>query len=151
MLDVREAVRSIDVKIEAARSACEALSHLSSPSSAATALEQARGLLFEAAASGSGSGGDRTDERDALTEASERTHHLLNAVEDALSECARSIEDGNGGLLAELEKTRNSVSISVEDIDAAIADWNAISRKHGISPFDLPSCHESLVSLEPYP
>ena len=61
LLDIGEAVRSIDVKIEATRSACEALSHLLSPNSAATALERARGLLFEAAASGSGSGGDRME------------------------------------------------------------------------------------------
>mmetsp|Transcript_22258 Transcript_22258/g.32746 ORF Transcript_22258/g.32746 Transcript_22258/m.32746 type:complete len:442 (+) Transcript_22258:3-1328(+) len=81
---------------------------------------------------------------DPVFTAAERAHELLNKVEDALSSCAESVENDPRGLVSTLEKMRQSVCCSVEDIDNIVVEWNVLSRKHGVSPYILPACHHSL-------
>jgi len=77
-----------------------------------------------------------------LFETIEKTHELLNTVEESLNNCARSIDGSSNSLMSTLEKMQ--FPISIEEVDGIIADWNALSRKHGISPYSLPNCHQTI-------
>jgi len=145
LLDFREVVKDMDEQLQAAVSARDALSAISLPDSAVTALERARNYLFDATGGQVGSTEDSVDQ-DIYSAAAEDAHERLNTLEMALSDCAKSLEDSNKGLLTTLERMVDSVGVSLEDIDAIIADWNTLSRKHAISPFSLPSCHKALRS-----
>eukprot|EP00550_Attheya_septentrionalis_P005935 CAMPEP_0198290640 /NCGR_PEP_ID=MMETSP1449-20131203/8430_1 /TAXON_ID=420275 /ORGANISM="Attheya septentrionalis, Strain CCMP2084" /LENGTH=807 /DNA_ID=CAMNT_0043989167 /DNA_START=219 /DNA_END=2642 /DNA_ORIENTATION=- len=142
LLEFRETVRSLEAQLSSARAACEALSSLASHESAITALQRARDCLFDA----TGGMGTSTDSADALELAGERSHDLLNAAEDALKVCVKSIENDSKGLIPTLERLRGDISVSTDDIDALISEWNTLARKHSISPYALPSCHSSLKS-----
>jgi DNA repair ATPase RecN len=137
--DLREALKLLDDQLVAARKSSDALALLSSPESAITAVERARDFLFDAT-----QGETASDER--LSAAAERSHELLNAAELALQQCARFLEDDEQGLIRTLEATRSTVAVSVEDVDDVLLDWNTLSRKHGISSYTLPSCHQALQS-----
>ena len=145
LLDFREVVKDMDEQLQAAVAARDALSAISLPDSAVTALERARNYLFDATGGQIGSTEDSVDQ-DIYSAAAEDAHERLNTVEMALSDCVKSLEDSNKGLLTTLERMVDSVGVSLEDIDAIIADWNTLSRKHAISPFSLPSCHKALRS-----
>ena len=145
LLDFREVVKDMDEQLQAAVAARDALSAISLPDSAVTALERARNYLFDATGGQVGSTEDSVDQ-DIYSAAAEDAHERLNTVEMALSDCVKSLEDSNKGLLTTLERMVDSVGVSLEDIDAIIADWNTLSRKHAISPFSLPSCHKALRS-----
>jgi DNA repair ATPase RecN len=136
LTDFRDAVKSLDVQVQAAAGARDSLGSLSAPDSAATALERARNLLLDATAE---TGTSR------LTAAAEKTHELLNEVEDALLECTRFLEDDRG-LIYILEEARARCPVSVENIDEMLMEWSTLARKHGVSPFVLPSCHKALKS-----
>jgi DNA repair ATPase RecN len=136
ILDFREAVKSLDQQLEAARHARDVLSSLSSAESAITALQRARNHLFDAA------GNEHSES--AVSLSAEKSHDLLNSVEEALKACTKSLEDETTGLVSLLQSLRQSVSISMEDIDILLADWNTLARKHGMSPFTLPACHQAL-------
>lgn len=136
LVNFRDALKSLDEQIVAARNAIDALSLLSSNQSAATAIERARTFLFES----SSTGGSH------LEAASEKAHDLLNDVDNSLAICTRWLEDDENGILRTLEKERSKVPISVEKVDEIILDWNSLARKHGIQPLTLPSCHKALES-----
>ena len=138
ILDFREAVKSLDSQLEAARSTQDALSSLSSAASAITAIERARNHLFDA------TGNENVESP--LSLAAEKTHDLLNNVDKALAACAKSLEDDRTGLLSMLENMKCSITTSLEDIDIVLADWNSLARKHGMSPYALPACHKALRS-----
>lgn len=144
-LDFREVVKDMDIQLQAAISARDALSAISLPDSAATAVERARNHLFDATGGQAGSAEESTDQ-DIFSAAAEDAHERLNTVEIALSDCVKSLEDSNKGLIVTLERMVDNIGVSVEEIDAAIADWNTLSRKHAISPYSLPSCHKALRS-----
>lgn len=145
LLDFREVVKDMDVQLQAAISARDALSAISLPDSAVTAVERARNHLFDATGGQAGSAEESSDQ-DIFSAAAEDAHERLNTVEIALSDCVKSLEDSNKGLIATLERMVDSIGVSLEDIDAAIANWNTLSRKHAISPYSLPSCHKALRS-----
>ena len=145
LLDFREVVKDMDVQLQAAISARDALSAISLPDSAVTALERARNHLFDATG-GQVESSETDADQDLFSAAAEDAHERLNAVEIALSDCVKSLEDSNKGLIVNLERMVDSMCVSLEDIDAVIADWNTLSRKHAISPFSLPSCHKALRS-----
>jgi DNA repair protein RecN (Recombination protein N) len=134
---LRDSIRSLDNQWVAASNAAEVLASLSVAESAATALEKARKLLFEAL--------EGEIESNRLDESSETSHNLLNEAEAAIAKCARFIEDSDDGLLSTIENLRSSCPISAEMIDELILDWNTIARKHNISPLSLPSCHKSMI------
>jgi len=160
LLDLRDAVKTIDAQLIAARSSCDVLSSLSSSNSVRTALEQSRNFLFDAATTMDGSGigtssrnynddddNDDYDDRlhDPVVEATERSHELLNTLEEALDAAAQFMEDNPQGLISTLENRRRTIDVSIEDIDTILADWGSLSRKHGIPSISLlPSCHRSL-------
>jgi DNA repair protein RecN (Recombination protein N) len=137
LVEFREAVKSLDNQVEAARHALDALSSLSSPESALTALERTRNHLFDA------TGNEPLESP--LSLAAERSHDLLNKVERALKACVSSLEEDRG-MLSILENTRISLPVVLEDIDIIIGDWNTLARKHGMTPFALPACHKALRS-----
>lgn len=145
LLDFRDDIKCLDDKIVAAESAIDALSSLSSSKSVVSALERARLFLFDATKQKS-ERGSSLKENQSMLNAAEIAHQSLNNVESALASCVRSVEESNNGLLAKLQKMRSRVRISVEEIDAIIADWNSFARKHNVSPFDLPCCHQSMRS-----
>jgi DNA repair ATPase RecN len=74
----------------------------------------------------------------------EMVRERLDLVEQALLETAAALENEKKGLLRVMESTRSSVNLCLEDIDSVITNWNMLARKHGVSPFSLPACHESL-------
>lgn len=85
----------------------------------------------------------RNDNTGPLFDNIEKTHELLNEVEVAINNCARSIDGNSDSVLSTLE-SMVCTGISLEEINTIIADWNALARKHGISSWTLPNCHESL-------
>jgi DNA repair protein RecN (Recombination protein N) len=111
---------------------------LSSPKSALTAVEQARKLLFGVTKK------QGAQESGPVDRAAERVHEMLNNIEIALSDCVTFIEDDEGGLVRALETERSSCPVSLDQIDSLIGDWGALSRKHGVSSYELPSCHSHL-------
>ncbi|KAL3777277.1 hypothetical protein ACHAW5_006346 [Stephanodiscus triporus] len=130
LIDFREEIKAVETRMVSAHSAYETLASLTAPTSALVALENARKLLF----------GISSDDGGPLFEAIERTHELLNDVEASLNDCARSID---GDLISTLENMAFT-GIPLEAVDGIIADWNALARKHGISPYSLPNCHMSM-------
>lgn len=130
LINFREEIKAAETRIVSANLAYESLASLTAPTSALVALENTRKLLFSISSINSGP----------LFESIERTHELLNVVEAALDNCARSID---GELVSTLEKMAFT-EISLETLDGIIADWNALARKHGISPYSLPNCHLSM-------
>lgn len=133
LLEFREEVKAVETKLISAHEAYELLSSMSTPESASVALNKVRKMLYIMS----------RDDDGALFNSIEKTHQLLNGVEDALTDCARSIDGDSKSVISTLEKMV-CTGISLEQIDAIIADWNALARKHGISPYTLPRCHESL-------
>ena len=138
LLELSNELNLLDKKLEACNKARESLGSLSNPSSARTALERTRQLLVDIC------GQSDTDPSSRITVAAEKAHHLLNHVETALSDCATFFDDDDNGLLAALQSDRNACSISSEKLGEYVLEWNTLARKHGISPYLLPSCHRSL-------
>jgi DNA repair ATPase RecN len=137
LLDLLDETKSLDRKIASAMQAKIALSSLSAPDSAYTALDRARKLLLDATQG-------MQDDKSKVARSAEKTHELLNLVEDALLECGTFLEDDEKSLVATLEETRRRCSLSSEDLLEYITEWNTLARKHGITPYQLPSCHSSL-------
>lgn len=135
LLDLRDVVKHLDSKLISAHASCQALTSLSQTASVAFSLEESRRHLFDVAAGSS-------DE--AISSVTEKCHDLLNQLEEALNEAARFIEDDSKGLISTLERIRQGISISADDLDVYIGDWGALSRKHGISPYSLPMLQKSL-------
>jgi DNA repair ATPase RecN len=133
LLEFREEIKAVETQMTAAHTAYEMLSSLSSPGSASVAIEKVRKLLYSLCREDSGP----------LFDSIEKTHELLNDVEAALSDCARSIDGDSNSVLSTLEKMV-CTGISLEQIDTIVADWNVLARKHGLSPYTLPKCHMSL-------
>lgn len=130
LIDFREEIKAAETRMVSANLAYETLASLTAPNSALVALENTRKLMFSITSDTSGP----------LFESLERTHELINVVEASLDNCARSID---GELVSTLEKMAFT-EISLETLDGTIADWNALARKHGISPYFLPNCHLSM-------
>lgn len=135
LLDLRDGVKRLDDQLTAAHTSCDVLSSLSMSGSAAYALERSRNYLYDVA------NGDGSNE---IAKATEKSHELLNHLEDALNACNKFMADDPKGLVSLLEKLRQSIFLSVEDIDAIIADWGGLCRKHGINTFSLPSLQRSV-------
>ena len=154
LLDFREALKELDSQLDHVKSAHDTLVSLSTESSIAIALETVRNHLYDVVSSTSNNNirgnqeieGEDSSNSDPIVTAAERTHELLNELESVLYRCADSIDGQTkpNGLLNHLERMRETTTISTEDIDLIIADWNALARKHRISPYNLPACHESL-------
>ncbi len=141
LVDFRADIKALDEQIQSAHAACESLSSLSSPRSVKTLLEEVRNLIFDA----SGNGNEPYSSDDSVINAAEKSHELLNQLEDVLAECSQSIEDDPNGLLAELSKKKQRLGMfSLEDFDYLLGDWGALARKHGVSSESLPFCHQSL-------
>jgi DNA repair ATPase RecN len=137
LLDLMEEIKSLDEKISLATRARDTLSSLSSSDSAYTALNRARKLLLEAT---NGMEGRQSK----VVSSAEQTHQLLNQVEDALLECGSFLDDEKNGLVASLQDSRRRCPVSAEKLLECITEWNTLARKHGISSYQLPSCHSSL-------
>ncbi len=133
LLQFREDIKAVESQLIAANAAYEGLASLTAPDSALVSLERVRKLLYSIS----------TDDSGPMFEKVERTHELLNVVEESLNDCARSIDGGANSILSTLENTVCN-GISMEEVDGLVADWNALARKHGISPYALPACHTSL-------
>jgi len=140
LLDFREAMKSLDDQLEHAQAAHDTLASLTSlEPSVAIALEKTRNHLYDITSENI----DGNIGNDPISKATEHTHELLNKLELILKECTDSI-DGDNGLIDHLQHVRLSITISNEDLDIMISDWNALARKHNISPYNLPECHTSL-------
>jgi DNA repair ATPase RecN len=135
LLDLADALKALDEQIDAASNAYQVLASLSNANSAVSAMERTRKHLMEATQDEIGIRAQR---------AAEESHDLLNQVENALQRCARFFEDDEKGLLGALEAERRACFLSVEDVTEMLTEWNTLARKHGISPYLLPSCHASL-------
>lgn len=136
LLDVREAMKDMDSQMKCATQARDALVALSSNASAMAALERARKSLLISVAN------ENSDSP--LSLAAELVHDRFNLVEQTLLETAATLENEKQGLISIMESTRSSVNLCLEDIDSLIATWNMLARKHGVSPYSLPACHDTL-------
>lgn len=137
LLELSDQLILVDEKVEASLKARESMGSLSSPDSALTAQERTRDLLV------------RIGEKSALGQskviaAAERAHDLLNQVEMALTEFVAFLDDDDSGLLAALQTERSACSISSESLGEYLLEWNTLARKHGVSPYLLPSCHAGM-------
>lgn len=141
LIQLLDYLKALDARIEAAMGARDALVSMSAPDSALTALERTRQLLLDATA-GDEDRGDTADTNPVI-KSSEKSHELLNLVEDSLKECARFFDD-DSGLVSCLQAERTACSKSADDINELIYEWNTFARKHGISSYVLPTCHNSL-------
>ncbi len=137
LLELSSQLTLLDTKVEACMKARESLGSLSLPDSARTALERTRELLLNI-------GEESATDQSKVMAATERAHDLLNSVEMALTECTNFLEDDDSGLLAVLQRDRDACSLSSDKLGEYILEWNTLARKHGISPYLLPSCHRSL-------
>jgi DNA repair ATPase RecN len=165
LLDLLDLLKSLDARIVAASEARERLASRTLPHSARTALEQTRKLLLDATTNMGRDGPPKPRSRtknssfsrpiyssvpsnindDAIIQgASEKAHQLLNSVEDALLECSNFLDDDDYGLTATLRSVRGGCTISVESLYEYITEWNTLARKHGVSPYQLPSTHATL-------
>jgi DNA repair ATPase RecN len=140
MLELLEEIKSLDGKIISATKARDALLSLSAPDSAYTAIERSRKLLLGATR------GMRkeSNNKSKVSGAAEKSHELLNQVEEALLECGDFLDHEHHSLLAALQETRKKCPLSYEKLLEYVMEWNTLARKHGISPYQLPSCHASL-------
>ncbi len=139
LLDLHDKLKSLDARIIASKEASDSLASLSVSDSARAALERTRQLLIDAAGDTDIS---RSNSRVGI--ATEKAHDMLNLVEDSLLECANFMDDDDKGLTATLESSRRSCSISTEELLEYISEWNVLARKHGVPPYQLPSCHNAL-------
>ena len=147
LLDLIDEIKQLERQIDSANLAYSSLASLSAPNSVQTAVERTRNYLMDATAGQTSKYNLPTNQnsnKKKLFLAAEQSHDLLNQVEHAVLQCARLLEDDTKGLLALLEQERSVCSKSVEEITNYITEWNTLARKHGISPFLLPSCHDSL-------
>lgn len=144
LLDLLDLLKALDAHIKAAEEAREALASLSAPDSAQTALERTRQLLMDATMGGAASPKSKSKLKSRTGVALEKAHQLLNQVEDALLECATFLDDDDRGPLATLQATRRACPVSAEELFEYITEWNTLARKHGIPPYQLPSCHATL-------
>ena len=135
ILDLRDGVKALDDKLISARASCEVLTALSQSTSVAVALEESRRHLYDVAAGSSD---------DSIFTVTEKSHELLNKLEDALNTASRFMADDSKGLISTLENMRQGIMVSVEELDTIIGDWGALSRKHGVSPYSLPYLQNSL-------
>jgi len=148
LLDLHDYLRSLDARIIAATEARDSLASLSVSDSARAALDRTRQLLLDVEAPqqrkdeevGSTSG----NKKSRVDVATEKAHENLNLVEDALLECANFLDDDDKGLVATLRASRKSCSSGTEEVLEYITEWNVLSRKHGVSPYQLTSCHAAL-------
>ena len=139
LLAFRDALGGIHDQTESSRLALEALGSISSDRSVVAAIERARNHLYDVTA-------NETPDGSNIYTAAETTHDRLNQLEEVLQKCVSSLEADHTGLLAVVESELAELQVSVEDIDNLIAEWNILSRKHGVSPYSLPSCHIALRS-----
>ena len=144
LLDLHDNLKSLDARILASQEARDSLASLSTSDSARAALERTRQLLIDAAGEGSTASTSNGSASSRVDIATEKAHDMLNLVEDALSECADFLDDDEKGLTATLEASRRSCSTSTEELLEYISEWNVLARKHGVSPYQLPSCHGAL-------
>ena len=143
LLDLYDYLKDLDSRIISAEQARDALASLSASDSARTALDRTRQLLLNAGSVDNYKSKTAT-KRDRTDIASEKAHHMLNHVEDALSECAAFLDDDDKSLLKALKETRKFCPITTVDLLERITEWNTLARKHGIPPHQLPYCHENL-------
>jgi DNA repair ATPase RecN len=80
-----------------------------------------------------------------LQKSTELLHGLLDQADSSLRECVQFIErDTEYGILTILDRVRGRYpQISLEYIDEMINEWKFLSRKHNLSPYLLPKCHEN--------
>lgn len=159
LLDLHDYLKLLDGRIVAALEARESLASLSASDSARVALDRTRQLLLDAAAMPQQRNGDNhnmsksksitctnvhSSVKTRVSVANEKAHEMLNLVEDAISECANFLDDDEKGLLSTLQASRRSCSTPTEKILEYITEWNTLARKHGVSPNQLPLCHDAL-------
>jgi DNA repair ATPase RecN len=137
LLELSDQLILMDEKVEASLKARESIGSLSSPDSARTALERTRQILLDV-------GEQSATEESRVMAATERVHDLLNQVEMALTECTAFLDDEDNGLLAVLKNERSTCSVSSEVLSEYLLEWSTLARKHGVSPYLLPSCHAAL-------
>ncbi|KAL7518682.1 hypothetical protein ACHAWX_003493 [Stephanocyclus meneghinianus] len=133
ILELREEIKGVETKLTSAHSAYEMIASSSVNDSVVVALEKVRKILYSIS----------RDDGGPLFDSLEKTHELLNDVEEKINDCARAVDGNSDSVISTLEKMVFT-GISLEQIDNIVADWNALSRKHGISPYVLPKCHKSL-------
>ena len=144
LLDLHDYLKNLDARIIAATEARDSLASMSVSESARAALERTRQLLLDAGPQREGNMSGTITAKSRVGVATEKAHQMLNHVEDALSECATFLDDDSLGLLATLKATRRTCPLTTEGLLEHITEWNILARKHGISPDQLPHCHDNL-------
>ena len=143
-LDLHDYLKNLDARIIAATEARDSLASMSVSESARAALERTRQLLLDAGPQREDNISSTATAKSRVSIAAEKAHQMLNHVEDALSECATFLDDDSLGLLATLRATRRACPNTTEGLLEYITEWNILARKHGISPDQLPHCHDNL-------
>lgn len=133
LLDLVEHLNSLDSHVKHTVEASRSIDSLSASDSARTAVERVRQILMDFE-------GEGAPRKSPVSCAVETTHELLNGVENSLTSLAAGLDD----LLEKVEDERNSCPVSSDLVLEYIMQWKDLSRKHGVSPYSLPLCHQSL-------
>jgi DNA repair ATPase RecN len=80
-----------------------------------------------------------------VRKSAEMLHELLDQVDNSIRECVDFVEnDTESGLRPILDRVQSQFpQITIEFIDELINEWKFLSRKHNVSPYLLPKCHEN--------
>ena len=131
LLSLKDAINNFENTYTSATEALASLTSKATYESASSAVEKTRDHLYDVTA----------DPSSPLYDATEKSHDLLNQMEEALARCASQIENK---IMGTMEATRPY--ISVEDLDVFILDWKTLARKHQVTPEQLSSSHIGLKS-----
>jgi DNA repair ATPase RecN len=145
LMSYRDALSNLERQISDARTARDLVGSIACKDSAITAIERARDLL--------GSYPQQTRHTVAAkaprvresfsASGSERAQNALYAIEDAIVDFCRCLDDDTG-LIPGLERELSQSRVSKDDVESLLLAWGGLARKHGISPTVLPSCHAAL-------
>ncbi|GMI24201.1 hypothetical protein TrCOL_g8506 [Triparma columacea] len=131
LLSLKDALTNFENTYSSATEALASLTSKATYESAASAIEKARDHLYDVT----------VDPSSPLYHATEKSHDLLNEMDEALARCASQIENK---IIGTMESTRPY--ISVEDLDVFILDWKTLARKHQVTPEQLCFSHIGLKS-----
>jgi DNA repair ATPase RecN len=147
LLQFQNEFKTIENQYLVANEIAHTIGSLATSKSALSAIERTRKLLAAIVDDHQSTTG--TDNSLPLIQKStEHLHELLNQAEHSLHACVNFMENDNEmGLLPILNKVRSLYAhVSSEYISDIINEWKLLSRKHNISPFLLPLCHDTYIS-----
>ena len=146
LLEFQNELKTLQNQYQMATQISNSISSLASSNSARSAIERARKLLK--IITDENQDISTGDSLSPLQKSSERLYAVLNQVDQSLHACGSLMQnDSEFGLLKILSSVLGQYShVSTENISEMINEWKLLSRKHDVSPYVLPQCHDAFIS-----